>query len=347
MSMSNRDLAACRALLRGGSRSFYAASFLLPRDVRGSATALYAFCRVADDAADGQGGQTATLEQMWQRLDDAYAGRPWSSPVDRAFAEVVKRYAIPRALPEALFEGFAWDQEGRRYEDLAALQAYAARVAGTVGAMMTLLMGRREPDVLARACDLGVAMQLTNIARDVGEDAAAGRLYLPVAWLEAAGIDPEAWLAEPRFDGALGSVVRQLLEAASALYERADMGIACLPFACRPGIAAARVLYAGIGGEVARLGHDSVSRRATVPAGRKARLLGRALAQGVFPGSVETLPPLAANRFLVEAVQLAGSPARAAAHGSPWWDLVGRAVWVLELCERLEQRDQAFRSERA
>ncbi len=347
MSLSKRDLVACRGLLRGGSRSFYAASFLLPRRVRDSATALYAFCRVADDAADSQGGETATLEQMWQRLDDAYAGRPWRSPVDRAFAAVVERYAIPRALPEALFEGFAWDDEGRRYQDLPALQDYAARVAGTVGAMMTLLMGRREPEVLARACDLGVAMQLTNIARDVGEDAAAGRLYLPMDWMAEAGIDTEAWLARPRFDADVGAVVERLLAAAGELYERADMGIAGLPAACRPGIAAARVLYAGIGHEVARLGHDSVSQRARVPAGRKARLLGQALAMGVLTRPVEDLPPLESNRFLVDAVRLAGAPSLSPAHGSPWWDLAGRAIWVLELCERLEQREQSLRSERA
>ena len=77
--------------------------------------------------------------------------------------------------------------------------------------MMTVLMGARDARALARACDLGVAMQLTNIARDVGEDARAGRLYLPLAWLREAGIDPEAWLARPAFSDALGSVVRRLL----------------------------------------------------------------------------------------------------------------------------------------
>ena len=121
---------------------------------------------------------------------------------DRALASVIARYAIPRAVPQALLEGFAWDREGRRYETLADLTAYAARVAGTVGAMMALLMDERRPEVLARACDLGVAMQFSNIARDVGEDARAGRLYLPQEWLREAGLDPEAWLAAPVFDAA-------------------------------------------------------------------------------------------------------------------------------------------------
>ena len=75
--------------------------------------------------------------------------------------------------------------------------------------------------------------------------------------------------------------------------------------------------------------------------------IGQALAMGVLPRSVEALPPLVANRFLVDAVRLAGAPSLTPAHGSPWWDLAGRAIWVIELCERLEQRDQALRSERA
>ena len=104
----------------------------------------------------------------------------------------------PAALPEALLEGLAWDAEGRSYETLDDLFDYAARVAGTVGVMMTLIMGVRSPEALARACDLGVAMQLTNIARDVGEDARMGRIYLPRQWLREAGVDAEAFLADPQ-----------------------------------------------------------------------------------------------------------------------------------------------------
>ena len=120
--------------------------------------------------------------------------------------------------------------------------------------MMALLMGVRTPEGLARACDLGVAMQLSNIARDVGEDARMGRLYLPQAWLVEAGIAPDARLAAPVFSPALGAVVRRLLDAADALYRRVDAGVARLPLACRPGINAARFLYAEIGHEVARSG---------------------------------------------------------------------------------------------
>ena len=93
---------------------------------------------------------------------------------------MVAEHKLPRAIPEALLEGFAWDAAHRRYETLSAVRAYGARVAGSVGAMMCLIMGATSRDALSRACDLGLAMQLTNIARDVGEDARAGRLYLPL-----------------------------------------------------------------------------------------------------------------------------------------------------------------------
>jgi phytoene synthase len=299
------DLEACRVLLRNGSKTFSAASRLLPRRVRDPATALYAFCRVADDAIDGDPSATeATVDDLRARLGRAYAGRPDDSPVDRALAAVVEAERIPRVLPDALLEGLAWDALGRRYETLDELYAYAARVAGTVGAMMTVVMGPRAPAVLARACDLGVAMQLTNIARDVGEDAGRGRVYLPLAWMREAGIDPEEWLDRPRPTEALASVVARVLDSADGLYRRADDGIAALPRDCRTAIFAARLIYSDIGRYVARSGFDSVTRRAYVPLARKLWLLVRSLGARwleVEPRLVPPPPPLEPTRFLVSA----------------------------------------------
>ena len=337
------DLAACRAQLANGSRTFLAASLLLPRRVREPACALYAFCRAADDAVDNAGAHTDAVEQLRTRLAWVYQGRPMPHAADRALAHVVARFDIPRRIPEALIDGFEWDAQGRRYETLEDLHAYAARVAGTVGAMMALLMGVRSTAGLARACDLGVAMQLSNIARDVGEDARMGRLYLPRQWLREAGLDPDGWLARPEFNGAIASVVRRLLDEADALYARVDAGVAELPMSCRSGINAARFLYADIGHEVARRGLDSVNQRAVVPGSRKARLLARALLHISSAATGALVPPLAATRFLVEAVTAAQRvPRRAEA---AWWDIPGRAVWVLDLFERLAERDAQRRSE--
>jgi len=334
------DIAACRELLRGGSRTFFAASLVLPRAVSDPAIALYAFCRLADDAVDLDGGRIDAVERLKDRLARAYLSQPLASPVDRAFADVVARFAIPRVLPEALLEGLQWDVEGRRYETLDDLLDYAVRVAGTVGAMMSLLMRRRDPDVVARACDLGIAMQLTNIARDVGEDARAGRLYLPLSWMREAGLDPAAWLAGPRYNVRVGKVVARLLAVADTFYRRSIIGVGALPPSCRPGIHAARLIYAEIGREVERHGCNSISRRAVVPASRKMRLLADAFV-GSFAARdaiVDHVEPAA--RFLVEAVA-ASSPLVASRRRTK--SAVESMVWVLDLFERLERRDQLLR----
>jgi len=246
------DLAACRARLSSGSRSFALAARLLPAALADAATGLYAFCRVADDAIDEAGGaaqRRAALAQLERRLDLVCAGRPADHPEDRALTALVAGYGIPRALPAALLEGFAWDAAGRTYDTLPELEAYAVRVAGSVGMMLGLLMGERRPAQLVRACDLGVAMQLTNVARDVGEDARRARLYLPAAWLREQGLAPAEWLRRPRHDARLAAVIARLLDRAEALYRSADVGVAALPRRCRPGIRAARLVYADIGRE--------------------------------------------------------------------------------------------------
>ncbi len=339
------DLAACQDLLCGGSRSFYAASFLLPRRVHEPATALYASCRIADDEIDLDQGRRDALGRLTRRLDHIYAGRPDPIPADRALAAVVAHFGLPRPLLDALLEGFAWDASGRRYPDLSAVYAYSARVAGTVGAMMALLMGARSAQAAARACDLGVAMQLTNIARDVGEDARNGRLYLPEDWLRAEGIDPDAWLARPVFTPALGRVIQRLLRTADQLYAQADEGIAGLPLACRPGINAARFLYAEIGREVERNGCDSLTRRAVVAPTRKAQLLARILRNSLVTQGGTSILSLAETHFLVEAILASGRGAGTGnltvPSGADLGPIETKVVWVLDLFERLERRDRA------
>jgi phytoene synthase len=299
------DLAACERLLRSGSKTFHAAARLLPSRIRPPVVAAYAFCRVADDAIDGAESPADGLAALRERLDGIYAGTPGDHPADRAFASVVRELRIPRAVPEALLEGFLWDVEGRRYETLGELRAYAARVAAAVGVLVTLITGERRPSALARACDLGVAMQLTNIARDVGEDARHGRVYLPLDWLREAGIDPGALLRNPTFGPALGALVERLLAEADDLYERAAPGIPLLPADCRPAIRAARLIYADIGRVIRRAGCDSVTRRAFTTRRRKLWLLLRSRwsRSARLPERVDAdLPPLAETEFLVRAV---------------------------------------------
>jgi phytoene synthase len=343
MAVQAHDLAAAHAAIRTGSRSFHAASLVLPRRVREPARALYAFCREADDAVDDSRDPAGDLARLRWRLQRIYDGRPAEVAADRAFARVVAAYAIPQTLPEALLDGFAWDAEGRRYRTIGELRAYGARVAGAVGAMVAMLMGARQPEVVARATDLGVAMQLTNIARDVGEDARLGRLYLPTDWLAHEGVDPDALLADPRFTPGVARTVERLLAHAEELYQRAEAGIPALPASCRPGITAASRLYRAIGHEVARHGHDSLSRRAVVPAVRKAGLMTGALLGPQPQAHYADYPCLAETAYLVEAVR----EALPALHGfrpdeadAPAAANEGAAAFVIDLFMRLEQRDQ-------
>lgn len=337
LTRHDADLQACRTLMRGGSRSFFTASLLLPARVRAPATGLYAFCRVADDAIDGSTEPARAVEDLRARLDAVYAGRPGPELADRALACVVERCQIPRTLLDALIEGFEWDVNGHHYETIEDLHAYGARVAGTVGAMMALVMETRSPAALARACELGVAMQLTNIARDVGEDAGLGRLYLPARWMRDAGLDAEAWRAKPVFDARLASVVRRLVDESERLYARAECGVLALPRDCRPGIQAARLVYGEIGQALARAGFDSVSRRTVVPRRRQLGLVARSLwASIVPPGHPLTaggaLPPLPAVRFLVDAAADSHLPART---------FYQRTLRVLDLLERQERLREA------
>ncbi len=186
-------------------------------------------------------------------------------------------------------------------------------------------------------------MQLSNIARDVGEDAARGRLYLPRDWMREAGIDPDAWLANPIWNPRLGQLVDRLLDAADRLYARADIGIAGLPARCRPGIGAARRLYAEIGQEVRRRGLDCVSQRAVVSPTRKLSLLPPILAYALgAPASGQGPAPLEETLFLVDAVRHHPAPPETRPALSGFAD---RLIWVLDLFERLERRDRSRRGQ--
>jgi phytoene synthase len=299
---AERDLAECRAILAAGSKSFAAAGRVLPPSLRSQAAAIYAFCRFADDAVDDARDPARGVELVRGRLDLVYRGAPHDSPVDRAFTRVVEALELPRVVPDALVEGFAWDAEGRRYATLDDTIAYGVRVASTVGLMMSMLLGCRARGTLSRAAELGIAMQLTNIARDVGEDARRGRVYLPEAWLHAAGVDPDALRARPTPSPALGEVVRRLLAEADVHYARADVGIRELPQRVRVAIRAARLIYADIGRVVAARGYDSVSGRAVVSGPRKLWLVARALPAWRWRPTGEATPETPAARFLLDAV---------------------------------------------
>jgi phytoene synthase len=258
------------------SRSFALAGRLLPRALRDEAAVIYAWCRRGDDAIDRAppSMRPQALARLRADLDELYAPEPAADPLTAAFQQVVRRHQIPRRWPEELIEGFAMDVARRRYRTLSDLLLYCYRVAGTVGLMMARLMGVRDPAVLRQAIDLGMAMQLTNICRDVVEDWQDGRLYLPLDLI--GGRDPAALDRE-----IAARATRSLLGTADGLYRSGDAGLRALPFRCAVAIRTARLVYSAIGGVIARRRFDVQTGRAVVPGWRKALLAMTALVREV------------------------------------------------------------------
>jgi phytoene synthase len=263
-----------REIMGEGSKSFAQATRLFDPETRAGAYLLYAWCRRCDDAIDGQelghGAEPLTREEQQIRLERLYAqtraaiaGEPMDDPIFAAFQAVAQRFAIPPEPAIALIDGFAMDVEGRRYDTLDELLLYCWRVAGVVGVMMAHVMGVRDRPTLERAGDLGLAFQMTNIARDVIDDAKGGRVYLPRAWLAAAGV-PEDGVADPDHRPAVFEATRRLLEAAEPYYDSALVGVGRLPYRSAWAIASARGVYRQIGRQLLRDGPSAWDRRVSV-----------------------------------------------------------------------------------
>jgi phytoene synthase len=273
-----------RETIRKGSKSFAAAAALFDAETRADAEMLYAWCRRCDDVIDGQelghGMAAPGPEAAKQRLDgliaqtrSALAGEPTEDPDFAAFQQVAQRRKIPERYALELLAGFAMDVEARRYETPEDTLDYCWHVAGVVGVMMALVMGVAPDDLptLRRAQDLGLAFQLTNIARDVVEDAANGRVYLPAAWLAEAGAPLER-VADPACRGEVYAVTRRLLDLAEPYYASALDGLAHLPLRSAWAIATARAVYRQIGVEVVGRGPRAWDERVSVSTSMKAWL---------------------------------------------------------------------------
>ena len=338
------DLDHCRRQLAGGSRSFWLAGRLLPTATLDAATALYAFCRAADDLVDDGADPETALQSLKRRLDAIYESAPEPFPEDRALAALVQSVRLPRAPLDALLEGFRWDVEARRYATLEDVEAYGIRVAGSVGLLMAWILGERRSEPLARAIDLGVAMQLTNICRDVGEDAARGRCYLPLEDLQSLSRPLDAWLARPTVEAPVQASVARLLDRAEVLYRRAEQGIRCLPPRVSGSIRAAARLYREIGRVVAERHYDSVSSRAVVPRLRQLTLLISALPPAARREADLLQPVLPVGRALYDAVletRPGGAPltmAAAAAEAEREQQPTGFAFMLDRLLELDERR---------
>ena len=260
-----------------GSKSFAMASRFFGETMRADVQMLYAWCRYCDDVIDGQSmGEDApdislSTEEQARRLADlqektrlVYAGKALNIPAFDGFRQVVERHDLPQAYPQHLLEGFAMDVGPRQYATLDDTMQYCYGVAGCVGIMMALIMGvdRNDGDTLDRACDLGLAFQLTNISRDVIDDAKAGRLYLPTDILQRHGLEPTTQdvlaLSNRR---ALHNAVAEILTIADQYYGSATKGIRRLPMRAGTAIAAARNIYRQIGKLIVQRGENAWDQR--------------------------------------------------------------------------------------
>lgn len=272
------------SVLGAGSKSFsFAARFLPPRDRRDAAI-VYTFCRFADDAADEapdpDAGRAAVV-----RLSDELHGRRPAGPVMGAFLEVAARRGIDLRHAEELLAGVRSDFGTVRIEDDAALVRYGYRVAGTVGLLMCPIIGVRSPEAHPFAVDLGVGMQLTNICRDVAEDAARGRVYLPTARLLRAGLTPEDLIEGRVADDAqkrqgLARVVSDIVTLADLYYASGDLGMRYIPFRPRIAIIVASRVYRAIGHKLAARGCDPLAGRTVVT--KREKVVRAVLALGLL-----------------------------------------------------------------
>ncbi|MBM3623266.1 MAG: phytoene/squalene synthase family protein [Alphaproteobacteria bacterium] len=294
--MTDRVLQSSHQAIKQGSKSFATAARLFPSEIRDDASMLYAWCRHCDDEIDGQvmghGAVglkaeigAAKLRELRERTRSALDGAAQDNAVFAAFQRVARRHAIPAEDAMGLLRGFEMDVEGRRYDTLADTMDYAYHVAGVVGVMMARIMGVESRDVLRRAQDLGLAFQLTNIARDVVEDAGGGRVYLPARWLEEEGVATGA-VADPANREAVARVATRLVAAAEPYYESARWGLRDLPIRCAWAIATARGVYRAIGHRVVDAGAQAWERRISTGRASKAALLAlgglTALRSGTF-----------------------------------------------------------------
>jgi 15-cis-phytoene synthase len=263
---------ACREITRVHSKTFYLSSLFLSPAKRRAVWAVYAFCRTADDIVDRIAPARERLDAIdaWERkLVGAYDGHA-RDPIFVAFADAAHRFAIPMQPALDLLRGARMDVTIRRYATYDELSEYCYLVASTVGLLVMPILGTHSPPASTYGIALGRAMQMTNILRDVGEDARMGRIYLPAEDLRRFGCD-EAAIVAGIVDERFVALMRFQIERVRTMYRDAEPGIALLAPESRYTVRLALSLYRGILGRIEGNGYDVFTRRAYVRLGTKMR----------------------------------------------------------------------------
>lgn len=286
-------VAHARDTIARGSKSFAAASRLFDSVTRERVWLLYAWCRACDDLADDQdlGGALGTQAGAVDRLAAiraltaaAFAGEPTGDPAFDALGVVARETGLTPRMAEDVIAGFALDTADWLPRSEPDLLRYCYHVAGAVGVMMAVVMGvdPRDDDTLDRACDLGLAFQLANIARDVCEDYAAGRCYLPAEWLAETDIPPGEHM-KPHYRAALVPLVARLTGMARRYEAAARIGAARLGFRQRWAVLSAAGIYGAIGRKVEASGAHAWDHRVTTSKAAKLGFVARGLTQALLP----------------------------------------------------------------
>jgi 15-cis-phytoene synthase len=273
-------VAHARATIKHGSQSFSAASQLFDSKTRERAWLLYAWCRQCDDIADNQvlGGELGDQSNLDERLAHirrltglAFEGKPTGDPAFDALGVVAEECGLTPAMAEDVIAGFALDADDWRPRSEADMMRYCYHVAGAVGVMMAVVMGvdPKDQDTLDRANDLGLAFQLSNIARDIVEDDAAGRCYLPINWLVEQDIEPGQH-TKPHHREELAEMAARLVALVEKHEAAARVGAERLPFRSRWAVLAAARIYGAIGRKVRTRGTEAWNSRTFVPRWEKA-----------------------------------------------------------------------------
>lgn len=281
-------VAGAQQAIQRGSKSFRAASRLFDPATRERAWLLYCWCRHCDDVADGQtygfgGGVRGNISVLRGRTRQAAEGRPTEEIAFQALGQLLAECPLPACFLEDHLDGFALDEIGWRPVSEEDLIRYCYHVAGSVGCMMAILMGvpADDSETLERAADLGIAFQLSNIARDVREDYENGRCYLPTEWLAEFGVEPEALLDEKNRP-ALIEMVGRLVRGVELYESSARKGVTRLPFRSRVAVLTALRIYGAIGRRVAQLGEGAWDRRVAISKARKLAYVLPSLAEASF-----------------------------------------------------------------
>ena len=270
-----------RSILRAKGRTFALAARLLPADTAEDATLLYAFCRHVDDLADNPTAGPGARSELFNLRGQVFSGAG-KSPLVREFLQMANRRGLSLVSATKLIDGAISDlEETVLIENAEQLIQYCYLVAGTVGEMMCPILGG-TPELLPQAADLGIAMQLTNIARDIREDALMGRQYVPVNWIPTLSIDQLSSHSE-QTQAELTKAVQRLLRMAESRYTKARSGLACLPMKNRLGISVAADVYREIGRCIEREGCEVRRQRTVVPLHRKLVRTMLTLARCLWP----------------------------------------------------------------